>query len=211
MLIYRKHGKFRPTLPKLVASNDAIVVEETTRKAFKHYSSNSDSPEQAVKILNELKGIGPATSSLLLSIYDPSSCPFFSDEFFRYMVWDTSGSPAGWDRKLKYDMKELSTFYREVEKLLKRLRKENNEDFTVADIEKAAFVLGKEKVDLSSTSDESADSDIGGVELVPPKKKVDLSTANNEAADASIEKTTSGKRKREVAPKAKPAKKRGKK
>ena len=210
--MYRKHGKFRPTLPKLVASNDATVVEETTRKAFKQYSSNSDSPEQAVKILNELKGIGPATSSLLLSVYDPSSCPFFSDEFFRYMVWDTSGSPAGWDRKLKYDMKELSMFYREVEKLVKRLRKENNETFTMVDVEKAAFVLGKERVDLSTASDESADSDIGGVELVPPKKKVELSAANNKAADANIEKTaTSGKRKREAAPKAKPVKKRGKK
>lgn len=113
-----------------------------------------------MKVLNELKGIGPATSSLLLSLHDPSSAPFFSDEFFRYVLWNSAGSPGGWNRKLKYDMKELTLFYRETEQLSKRLRQDGDKTFHCIDVEKAAFVLGKEKLDLSTnTATDSPESE----------------------------------------------------
>uniref|UniRef100_A0A2D4HI12 Uncharacterized protein n=1 Tax=Micrurus lemniscatus lemniscatus TaxID=129467 RepID=A0A2D4HI12_MICLE len=52
-------GKFRPRLQQLVAANPSKMVEEHTRKAF-HLLPDV---EAAVKELNELKGIGPATAS----------------------------------------------------------------------------------------------------------------------------------------------------
>lgn len=60
-------------------SNEALLIEDTTRKAF---SNDADDVAAAVKTLTGLKGIGPATASLLLSVYAPESVPFFSDVSF---------------------------------------------------------------------------------------------------------------------------------
>lgn len=57
-------------------SNDDALVEETTRKAF---AAGVEEPLAATKVLTALKGIGPATASLLLSVYAPTEVPFFSD------------------------------------------------------------------------------------------------------------------------------------
>jgi Holliday junction resolvasome RuvABC DNA-binding subunit len=75
-VLHRKHGTFRPKLLQLVQSNPKDVVEETTKKAF---GVNKGDEMAAVKILTGLKGIGPATSSLLLSVSRREEVPFFSD------------------------------------------------------------------------------------------------------------------------------------
>ena len=63
----------------------------------------------ALTTLTKLKGIGPATASLLLSTSDPENVPFFSDELFRWAFWEDKPG-CRWDRKISYSAKE----YREL-------------------------------------------------------------------------------------------------
>ena len=111
-----KHGTFRPRLLALVSSNSDEEVESVTMKAFEIYSqpptkekgsrnkaigdSNSDDDDdgnanqridrfiQALTHLTTLKGVGPATASLILSCWDPRKVPFFSDEVFRWLHFE---------------------------------------------------------------------------------------------------------------------------
>lgn len=115
-------------------SNDRDTVEETTTSAFKLLPDAS----KALKTLISLKGIGPATASLLLSVAAPDTVPFFSDELFRWCAWDEPGSPDGWQRKIKYNAKEYEFVLEKVNALVKRL------DVRAVDAEKVAWVLGKE-------------------------------------------------------------------
>jgi hypothetical protein len=52
-------GTFRPTLKKLVESNSDEQVKSITEKAFELYPDLKSS----LKMLTELKGIGPAAAS----------------------------------------------------------------------------------------------------------------------------------------------------
>lgn len=60
-------GKFRPTLPKLLASNDEKVVEKCLKEASKKVKGCSGWKEAvgsgAIEKVAELKGVGPATAS----------------------------------------------------------------------------------------------------------------------------------------------------
>ena len=78
-----------------------------------------------------LTGVGPATGSLIMSIYDPLNMPFFEDEMFNWTCSDFSTS------KLKYDKKEYIELFRQVWKLRERF----GMDVPAVDIEKASFVL----------------------------------------------------------------------
>ncbi|KAG9190762.1 hypothetical protein G6011_08850 [Alternaria panax] len=108
-----KHGTFRPALLGLVQSNAPEAVVKTTKRAYaalwRGKSSHPDATP-AMKILVGLRGVGPATASLLLSVLRPAEIPFFSDEMFRWCVWDEQiGSEKegkGWQRKIKYNLKE---------------------------------------------------------------------------------------------------------
>jgi hypothetical protein len=93
-----------------------------------------------------LKGIGPATASLLLSVAAPRVVAFFSDELFRWCMWDESGRPGGWGRKIKYNVKEYEMLLEKVDVLIERL------GVRAVDVERVAWVLGKEGVDISSGS-----------------------------------------------------------
>lgn len=77
--------------------------------------------KDAIQILIKLSGVGPATASLILSVYDPHNIPFFSDELARWC----SASPASWEiaerddwrphpcwkLKLKYNLDEYFGMY----------------------------------------------------------------------------------------------------
>ena len=132
----RKHGKFRPQLPALVAKNEEATLQETTQEAFTLYKTDPSDYNIPLKRLAELKGIGPATASLLLSIYDGDNVPFFSDELFRWVCWDQK---VGWTKKIKYNMKEYDMLWDGVKSLRERL----GEDVRAVDLEKVAFVCGK--------------------------------------------------------------------
>ncbi|KAI9811488.1 MAG: hypothetical protein M1827_005471 [Pycnora praestabilis] len=127
-------------------SNPTDVVIRTTSSAFKTY--NEDLPAShtlAIQKLAELKGIGPATASLLLSVYDPTDVPFFSDELFRWAFYEAKGGPEkGWERKIKYDLKEYRELFKKVSTLRERLGSESGKTVRAVDVEKVGFVLGKE-------------------------------------------------------------------
>ncbi|KAF2035383.1 hypothetical protein EK21DRAFT_53876 [Setomelanomma holmii] len=142
-----KHGTFRPKLLGLVQSNSSSAIDSTTRAAFDLLPGGKPNTKDilaALKKLAELKGIGPATASLLLSVAAPDSVPFFSDELFRWCMWDEQGSPGGWQRKIKYNNKEYEELVPKVQALRKRL----GEKVRALDIERVAWVLGNEAIDV---------------------------------------------------------------
>jgi len=106
----------------------------------------------ALKVLTDLKGIGPATASLLLSAYAPDIVPFFSDEVFRWVMWDEPGKPGGWKRVIKYNAKEFEEVLRRVGEMRERL------GLKAVEVEKVAYVLGKEGVELGKGEDEQEEA-----------------------------------------------------
>ncbi|KAJ4378413.1 hypothetical protein N0V86_006116 [Didymella sp. IMI 355093] len=138
-----KHGTFRPTLMNLVKSNSADTIKDTTQLAFAPLNNDAD-VMRSLKTLTSLRGIGPATASLLLSVYQPDTVPFFSDELFRWTHYDAPGT-SGWDRKIKYNVSEYKEMLKRVEGLRKRL------NVRAVDTEKVAYVLGKEMADLDGS------------------------------------------------------------
>ncbi|KAG9997035.1 hypothetical protein KCU78_g17148, partial [Aureobasidium melanogenum] len=124
------HGTFRPSLRKLVESNADEAVEQCTREAFETYDKDNEQWDKVVGMMaKELRGVGPATASLLLNTYDGEKVPFFSDELYRWVMF-SEGKGNGWDRKIKYSAKEYQELYRRVEMLRERLGKESDETIT---------------------------------------------------------------------------------
>lgn len=114
-------GKFRPTLPKLIQSNESEIVERVSKSAYeilteyfnktsKANFSNKGYVEvvaKSLKIICELRGVGPATGSLILSLLhklNDLAPPFFSDESFLFFVVDSTRP----DTKIKYNAKEYT-------------------------------------------------------------------------------------------------------
>lgn len=121
----------------MVQQNDAKAVEDATRSAFAEFAESKT--KDAVKTLTTLRGIGPATASLILSVCNLERAPFFSDELFRWAFFD-SGKGNGWDRRIKYTAREYTELYDKVQQLLGRL------EVSAVDAEKVAYVLGTEGV-----------------------------------------------------------------
>ena len=169
-ITHRKHGTYRPNLAKLVASNSATDIHETTKNAFSIYEIDNDDYAKAITALSKLKGIGPATSSLLLSCYDPMRIPFFSDELYRYVHWEPAKS-KGWDRKINYTIKEYKSLFEKVTELRSRLERDSGKEVSAIDIEKAAYVLGKNDALRSSDSKDAEHNDDDDDVLPPPPPK----------------------------------------
>ena len=134
------------------------------------YEAHKEDYDKSITALSKLKGIGPATASLLLSSYDPVRIPFFSDEIYRYLLWEEAKS-KGWDRKINYTIKEYRTLFERVAALRERLEVVSGEEVSAVHIEKAAYVLGKDALPNSSKfplDTEDAEDDKA---LVPPSPK----------------------------------------
>ena len=153
-------GTFRPSLPKLIKSNNEETVKEVTQRGFqnilsylkelpKHFWIEATEDElqnyskvirSTFKILCELKGVGPATASLLLSclcsIFPRLAPPYFSDESFMYYVFDEAN--ADHTKKIKYSVKEYAD---ELLPVYYDLLKEANSELTPAVLEKGAWAL----------------------------------------------------------------------
>lgn len=185
------HGTFRPSLMSLLNRNTDALVEEKTRDAYQLLISSPthtlyDTPNilpalthlstatlpltppkrSATKqVTQKLSGVGPATASLFLSVMDMQRVPFFSDELFRWVMWNKSSSSSssssakstdgkegngkgkagkteatesGWRRKIKYDMKEYAQLLERVAEIRERL------GVSAVEVEKCAWVLGIE-------------------------------------------------------------------
>ena len=120
------------------------------------YEAHKEEYDKSITTLSKLKGIGPATASLLLSSYDPVRIPFFSDEIYRYVLWEDAKF-KGWDRKINYTIKEYRALFERVAALRKRLEEASGEEVSAVYIEKAAYVLGKNA--LPNSSDFSIDTE----------------------------------------------------
>ncbi|KAL9006905.1 MAG: hypothetical protein Q9188_000360 [Gyalolechia gomerana] len=109
---------------------------------------------KAITTLCTLKGVGPATASLILSCYDPTTVPFFSDELFRWLHWEDTdtqsnngskkrrkngGDGQGWERKIKYTAKEYFSVFEKTTALRERLSEESGKNFRAVDVERAAL------------------------------------------------------------------------
>ena len=164
---FSKHGTFRPNLAKLIASNSDQEARETTADAFAIYSKDNTHYGKAIIALGKLKGVGPATASLILSTYDPVNIPFFSDELFRYLHW-SEGKGKGWDRKINYTIKEYRELYQKTQELRQRLEKESGDVVKAIDLEKMAYALGKH---AQRQKDSGLDDDNDKELKAPPPKR----------------------------------------
>lgn len=137
-----RHGKFRPSLMKLVSSNNPKTLKETIRKAVAQYHQAKKQWPQALDILTQLKGIGPATASLLLAVHAPDNIIFFADEAFYWLEYDGSKGP------IKYNKNEYSQLTLKAQALAKRL------GVRAVDIEKVAFAIMRD--DYTQASEKAA-------------------------------------------------------
>ncbi|MCJ1293970.1 hypothetical protein MMC34_005527 [Xylographa carneopallida] len=127
-------GHSRPTLPALVRSNAPSLVRDTTARAYALFATTVDAdkadPFPALKVLAGLRGVGPATASLLLAVGWPGEVPFFADELL------------GWVRgrrgALRYDWRE----YGELWEGVRAVRERVGGGVSAEEVERGAWVVG---------------------------------------------------------------------
>lgn len=132
----------------LINSNSEHSVQAVTEKAFFLCIGQTGSIEkvkQSITALTELKGVGPATASLILSVYDPVEVPFFADELFLYCTNQglfTSQAPEK-KYKIKYTMKEYQELLLQTQKTRSRIDTEAQGlgKASALDLEMTAYVL----------------------------------------------------------------------
>jgi NACalpha-BTF3-like transcription factor len=146
----------------LVSSNDSESTRETIQSALEDYRGKADVPS-AIAALVKLRGIGPATASLLMTVHDPENVIFFSDEAFYWLCCSGKKSP------IKYNAKEYQMLRSEADDLMQRL------GVSATDVEKVAYVIMKR-----------ADHPIGHNDPPVPSKKVEASGQASRAAKRSL-------------------------
>ncbi|GIJ84068.1 hypothetical protein Asppvi_002901 [Aspergillus pseudoviridinutans] len=179
-----KHGVYRPTLLGMVRSNQAALVCRTTASAFaavpasdpaadlasadaeakaESQESELDSafPKQSLEALTApLRGVGPATASLILSVATEGA-PFYSDDVFLWLclgVFPFAAAAAAQDGgetkggaskrirpngelNVKYNLQEYWQLWEAVRRLRARLAAQSSDVVPCVDVEKVAFVL----------------------------------------------------------------------
>ncbi|KAL2423422.1 hypothetical protein ABEF95_008511 [Exophiala dermatitidis] len=120
----------------MVRKNDPSVVQAQTKLAWAKLSTSEvdkDPPTStvtaALDLVCKLTGIGPATGTLVLNVYDPVHIPFFQDEMFMWFFPETKSE------KLKYTQKEYVQLLEAARPVLKKLGIE------AVELEKVSFVL----------------------------------------------------------------------
>ncbi|KAK4091931.1 hypothetical protein Purlil1_3770 [Purpureocillium lilacinum] len=119
----------------------------------------------ALLALCSLRGVGPATASLLLSVHDPRRAPFFSDEAF---LWLCAG--ANPRAPIKYVEKEYRALRERAAEVAARL------GVSALDLEKVAYVVMKGSGDdgagaKEKVSKKTATRGEAKVEKPPVKRK----------------------------------------
>ncbi|KUJ24199.1 uncharacterized protein LY89DRAFT_571761 [Mollisia scopiformis] len=189
-----RHGKFRPALQKHIASNNDEGIASATTEAFEHYASNKDNIAGTIEKLTVLKGVGPATATLILSVHDPQNVIFFSDELYRWLVKD------GEDVSLKYTTKEFEEVFSKAKAFMSRIK------CTPTELEKAAFTLIQENEPEPKPKKEPSGRGRGRPPLADSEKKPKKVTVPGRGRGRPAG-TTKAKTEDGVAPKAKKEKK----
>lgn len=145
---------------KLVSSNDPDFVRQTVKEASESYRRKAD-VAAAISILTKLKGIGPATASLLLAVLDPERVVFFADEAFYWLCCD------GRKESIKYNTKEYQALTERTRELCKRL------EVKAVDVEKVAFVIMRQQDGAEVSTDKGTTR---GKISPPPKSTVKQTT-----------------------------------
>ena len=138
-----------------MSSNSEAEIKTTTQSAFAAVTSEKATQENistALDTLIKLKGIGPASASLLLAVFRPDQVPFFSDEAYRWIMHTGSSSSGGWDRPIKYNLKEYMEYVKGVSQLIERL----DENVKAVDVERVGWVLGREKAVIVRPGEDDA-------------------------------------------------------
>ncbi|KAF8078806.1 hypothetical protein FPV67DRAFT_1466565 [Lyophyllum atratum] len=101
-------GQNRPALRAMIKKNSVAHVKDVSERALAHALDDGDWEEvkKAMDVLCELKGVGPATASLILSLLYPSVIPFFSDEATVDVL-----APPGGRKGIKYTAKTYKALY----------------------------------------------------------------------------------------------------
>lgn len=134
------HGKFRPSLRGLVLQNSESAVEDVTRRGIDLLRKDDKDVKGVLKILQELKGIGPATASLLMSCADAEGTVFFGDEVYQWV--------CGSGGKMGYTVKEYVGLWERVKEIRGTL------GLNAVEIEKVGYVWGKRlKIGACSTGE----------------------------------------------------------
>eukprot|EP00045_Choanoeca_perplexa_P007936 m.72826 g.72826 ORF g.72826 m.72826 type:complete len:227 (-) comp14285_c0_seq1:64-744(-) len=118
-------GKSRPLLKRLKENNSAASVKDVTKRAFA--LAEQDDTLEALKVLCELRYVGPATASAIMAPLYPSQVAFMSDEL---MAIVPGIAPD------QYTMASLTTLLEEV---AGRQSQAPLQDWSLADIEKALW------------------------------------------------------------------------
>ena len=98
----------------------------------------SDSSINPIRTLCKLKGVGPATASLILSVKAPKKLPFFADELLAWLRGWTSVKQG----KIDYSVKEYYEIVEGVDELVERMKSEGTL-CGATDVEKVAWVIMK--------------------------------------------------------------------
>ena len=173
------HGASRPFLLSHIRKNASSTIRTTTSSAFTQLPANPQSQSQAqsrdsvlsaLKTLTQLSGVGPATASLILSVYRPDTIPFFQDELFvwlcRYEELKQKGDVKGVG--IKYNVKEYEELSDKVHALRERLRTEGDGEVECWELEKAAFVGFHEE---SQSGEQIENKEVGRKEILNEKRK----------------------------------------
>jgi hypothetical protein len=185
------HGTFRPSLRGLIAQNAPEAVERTTREGLALWPD----VKASVKKLSELRGVGPATASLILSVGEPDEAPFFSDEVFCWATAEEDMGGVDWRRKIKYSVAEYLEVVEAVGRMRSRLvgggedglgKEGAGKDGRVSAVqcEKVAYVLGNGGDPEEAVEDDGTGQDDAGV-TAPPESLPEDSSKDDPAAAGS--------------------------
>lgn len=122
-------GKFRPRLKDLIQMNTPRVVMQETKKAFRAIDKRKD-VEGAVNALSNLKGVGPAMASAVLSAMAPELAPFMADELLLSMP-EVEG--------IDYTMKEYMKLVDQTKQCVERLNAQGGTEWTPHKVEMAVW------------------------------------------------------------------------
>ncbi|XP_053655462.1 uncharacterized protein Amun [Cherax quadricarinatus] len=107
-------GKFSPRLKDLIQMNTPRLCMTETKKAFRALMKKEDLPS-AIQALCNLKGVGPAMASTILTAGSPELCGFMADECL-LAIPEIEG--------IDYTTKELLNFVEQLKVAANRLNKE---------------------------------------------------------------------------------------